>query len=701
MKDSHHHWIRSQTLGLTGLTGLLALACAAPPEEPVASDPPAEENRLTPEQVAADVREALDTTADPCQDFYRYACGGWVDTTELPGDKTRWVRSFSEIQEANQEAIRQMLEDAAASPGEAGTDQHRLGDFYGSCMDEETIDQRGADPIAPLLAEVDQVADGESLLRATGLLHRNGFGGLFAMGPVPDFKQPDLNLAFFMQGGLGMPDRDFYLSDDEKRQELLEQYEAHVAKMLGLLGADEAEAASRAAAIVAFETKLATASRSRQDLRIREKLYNKVDVAGLQDMTPTFPWDVYLGAIGHPEIESANVAVPEFFESLEDIVAETPPEVLSAYLRWHLVNGAAAYLSDDFVQADFEFYGRAVTGQAEIEPRWKRCVEATEDAMGEVIGRSYVERYFAGESKEVGLEMISDIQGAFETSLPALAWMDETTRERAVEKARAVKKKIGYPDKWRDYSSLELSRGDFFANVLSANRVAFDYELDKVGQPVDPDEWGMTPQMVNAYYNPLQNEIAFPAGILQPPFFHRDFPAAMNYGAVGAVMGHELSHGFDDQGRKFAPDGQLRDWWEPAATERFEEQAQCVDDFYSGYEIEPGKAVNGRLTLGENIADLGGVKQAFKAYKSWEDRHGAPEPAVEGLTNDQLFFVSFAQVWCSLVTPEQAELRLTTDPHSPTQFRAVGPLANAPAFAEAFQCPAGSPMAPENRCEVW
>lgn len=693
---------RSICLPLLCFICLLGLACAGPEEDLHASRSGDDEiGRLTPEQVAAEVQAALDTTVDPCQDFYRYACGGWIDNNEIPSDKTRWVRSFSVIQKTNQEAIRDLLEAAAKHPAEPGTDQRRIGDFYGACMNEEAIEARGIEPIEPLLAEVEGVTDAESLLRVTGKLHRNGFPGLFEMGPLPDFKQPDLEIAFFVQGGLGMPDRDFYLSEDEERQQLLAKYEEHIGQMLTFVGATEEKAKTAAAAVVGFETSLAEVSRSRQEMRIPDKLYNKIDVAGLQALTPSLPWAAYLEAIGYPELEMASVAVPEFFEALDGLVTSASPETLRAYLKWHLVSGAAPYLSAELVQADFEFFGTAVSGQAEIEPRWKRCVGATEDAMGEVLGRSYVERYFAGQSKEVGLEMIADIQQAFETSLPELGWMDETTRRRAVEKAQAVKEKIGYPDKWRDYSALELSPSDYFANILSANAVAFDFELEKVGNPVDPDEWGMTPQMVNAYYNPLQNEIAFPAGILQPPFFHRDFPAAMNYGAVGTVMGHELSHGFDDQGRKFAPDGQLRDWWEPAATERFEEQAQCVDDVYSGYEIEPGKAVNGRLTLGENIADLGGVKQAYRAYKSWENRHGAPAPAVEGLSNDQLFFVSFAQVWCSLITPEQAQLRLTTDPHAPARFRAIGPLANAPAFAEAFQCAPGTPMAPTNRCEVW
>jgi len=692
-------------LAATLLTaGLLALtACTAPGGgESTTEHVDQDSSRLTPEEIAQEVLSAMDPSADPCQDFYRYACGGWLDSNEIPGDETRWVRSFSVIQERNRGAIREMLETAAATPGDVGTDQHRVGTYYGSCMDEEAVEAAGAAPLGPLLAKIEEVKDAASLMRVTGELQRHAVRTLFSAGGLPDFKNPDLNIAFYLQGGLGMPDRDYYLSDDQDKVELLAAYEQHIAEIFGLLGEGEADAGEHAAQVVAFEANLAEASRPRQDLRIPEKLYNKLDVSGLQELTPGLPWMEYLAAIGRSDLVDINVATPEFFEALDKLVTDSEGEVLRSYLRWSLANFMAGQLSSDFVNADFEFYGARLQGQQLLEPRWKRCVNLTQNVLGEPLGRIYVERFFPGSSKEVALTMIQDVEKAFEANLPALAWMDDATRSRAVEKAQAVKNKIGYPDTWRDFSGLTLKAGDFFGNYLTAAIFDFDYEVAKAGQPVDPDEWGMHPQTVNAYYNPLGNEMAFPAGILQPPFFHRDFPTAMNYGAMGAVMGHELSHGFDDQGRKFSPEGKLEPWWEPEASKRFEEQASCVADLYSTYEIEPGQAVNGRLTLGENIADLGGVKQAYRAYKTRENqRHSASEPEVQGLTNDQLFFVAYSQVWCGLATPEQSRVLIATDSHSPPQFRVRGPLSNNTALAEVFGCPAESAMVAENRCEVW
>ena len=655
---------------------------------------------MTPQQIGSDVLSSMDPEAEPCEDFYRYACGGWLDNTELPSDQTRWGRSFSVINERNREIVRDILESAAANPGDH-QERQLIGNYYGSCMDEAAIAKAGTEPLAPILAEIAKVKDTASLMTVTGKLHRHFVGALFQMAVLPDFKNPDLNIAFFFQGGLGMPDRDYYVAEDETKRQLLADYEKHIARMFGLIGESSEEAAAHAAQIIAFETRLAESSRPRAEMRVIEKLYNKLDRKGLEELTPKLPWDAYFAAIGYPAVKDISVATPEFFESLEKIVAETDPAVVTTYLRWHLVNASADALPEAFVNADFDFYGGKLQGQKEIQPRWKRCVEATEQALGEAAGKVYVERQFAGASKDVALEMIHDIEAAFEHSLPALAWMDDVTRDRAVEKAEAVSSKIGYPDQWRDYSAMKIERGNFFANVMAAQSFEYDRNVSKIAKPVDPDEWRMNVQAVNAYYNPLQNETVFPAGILQPPFFHKDFPAAMNYGSIGAVMGHELSHGFDDQGRKFDPSGEMRAWWEPQASERFQEQAQCVDDLYSGYEIEPGVKVNGKLTLGENIADIGGVKQAYAAYKLWEKRHEAPKPMVEGLTNEQLFFVAYGQVWCSLTTPEQARLRITTDSHSPSRFRVNGPVSNNSDFAKAFSCEVGTPMRPKNSCEVW
>ena len=682
---------------------LVLLVAAVPASaEPAATtpQPEAETGRLSASQIATEVLGSMDLEADPCQDFYRYACGGWLENTTMPSDQSRWVRSFSVIRERNRESIRAMLDSASADPG-GDADRRRVGYYYAACMGEGTVVERGTGPLEPWLDQIATVKDAPSYLRVVGKLHEVSVGAGFSVGAFPDFKEPDLNIGYFFQGGLGMPDRDYYVSDETTKKELLGEYEKHVARMLGLLGEDAESAARSAAAVVAFETELAQASRPRTEMRQMERLYNRIDIGGLKELTPALPWDVYLEAIGHPDIADLSIATPEFFERLDVLLPATEADTLQAYLRWSLVRSTASLLPPEFETANFEFYGQKLQGQPEQQPRWKRCVSSTEGALGEAIGKVFVAQHFAGSSKEKALEMIHDVEKAFEANLPALGWMDDDTRTRAVEKAQAVSNKIGYPDEWRDYSSLSMAADDYFGNALAARRFEYHRNARKVGKPVDPNEWGMTPQMVNAYYNPLQNEIAFPAGILQPPFFHRDFPAAMNYGAIGAVVGHELSHGFDDQGRKFAPDGELREWWEPAAAERYEVQAQCVSDLYSGYEVEEGVAVNGDLTLGENIADIGGVKQAYRAYKFWEERHGAPEPLVEELTNDQLFFVAFGQVWCGLASPEQARLLVTTDSHSPPRFRVIGPVSNNDDFSRVFQCEQGAPMNPEAKCEVW
>jgi endothelin-converting enzyme/putative endopeptidase len=655
---------------------------------------------LTPAAIAQTVLSAMDPKADPCTDFYRYACGGWMASNTIPADQPRWSRSFSVVSEHNREVIRGLLEDAASSAGDDAL-RRKVGDFYAACMDEAAVEKAGVTPLDAWFTMISGVKDAATLFAAGAKLHHGGTEVLFSIGAQPDFKDPNTTIGLLSQGGLGMPDRDYYLASDPRKKELLAKYQEHVARMLTLAGEPAEAALADAATVVAFETELAKISRPRADMRDRDKLYHKMDRAALAALAPELPWQPFFDGIGQPAIAAINVAVPEFFTGLGKLVAATPPATLRAYLRWHAIHDASEVLSKPFVDASFELYGKALSGQAEIQPRWKRCVDLTGRLLGEAVGKLYVEREFAGNSKEVALEMVRDIETAFEGNLPALTWMDDATRQRAREKARKVTNKIGYPDHWRDYLSVATSRSNLFANALAAATFEFDRQMRKAGQPTDRSEWRMTPQTVNAYYNSLGNEIVFPAGILQPPFFHRDYPTAMSYGAIGAVIGHELTHGFDDQGRKSDGDGVLREWWEPAAAERFEKQAACIRDQYGGYEVEPGVKVNGQLTLGENIADNGGLKQAYLAYQGWEKRHGAPPPAVPGLTNDQLLFVSFAQVWCNMATPEFQRRQVTTDSHSPGQFRAIGAPRNSAAFAAAFHCPVGVAMRPANQCTVW
>ena len=677
------------------------LACVAThPEETASSGGDSASVRITPQQLANDVLGAMDRTADPCQDFYQYACGTWMRTSQIPPDRSRWGRGFSEIEERNQAILRDILERAAkAQAGDA--DRNRIGLFFGSCMDEDAVERSGLGLLQPLLREIDAVRDASGLLQVAGHLHLVGAEALFEPEVFADFKDPDTSIAYYLQGGIGLPDREYYIAADERSLALRGEYQAHVGRMLALLG-ESAEAAQRhAAAILEFETQLARVSLPREEARDLERIYHKIDLAGLKATAPELPWDMYLSAIGYPALRSINVGMPDFFKGLSALATRTPPETLQAYLRWHLAHAAVQALPRAFVEEDFAFFGRSLSGQKEIQPRWKRCVQATDGALGEILGRSYVERAFGGDSKPVALEMIEGIEAALGRALAGLTWMDETTRERARGKLAQVTNKIGYPDRWRDYAALSIRPGDYLGNTLEAARFEFRRQLDKVGKPVDKKEWGMTPPTVNAYYNPTVNEMVFPAGILQPPFFSRDFPRAMNYGAVGMAMGHELTHGFDDQGRKFDGTGLMREWWDPSVVARFEERARCVEGLYSGYEIEPGLKVNGKLTLGENIADLGGIKESYGAYKAWEAEHGAPASPVPGLTNDQLFFIGYAQSWCELMTPERARLQVSVDPHSPARFRVRGPLVSFPAFAQAFSCAPETAMNPSSRCEVW
>jgi len=649
--------------------------------------------------VAATVKAAMDTKADPCQDFYRYACGGWIDTTKLPADQVRWGRGFSEIAERNRTINREILEDAAKTPGE-DPNRQKLGWFYGTCMDEAGIEAAGTKPIETWMKDVGKVKDGKTLLAMVGRMHAATIPGLFGIGVEADFKDPNTNIAQMFQGGLGLPDRDYYLKDDKKP--MRDAYVAFVQKMFELSGEKPEDAKTMAGQVVAFETELAKNSRPRAELRDPDKTYNKLDRAGLKKLTPELDWDGYFTATGHPEITQINVAIPEFFEGLQKLAASTDAATLQAYLRWNVLRDAAPALPKAFDQENFAFYGKTLQGQKEQQARWKRCVAQTDGALGEILGQEFIKKQFAGDSKKIARELVESIQSAFASNLPSLAWMDDTTRQRALGKKGTLVNKIGYPDKWKDYSKLRIKKGDYFGNLVAAGRFEYEREAAKIGKPVDKAEWGMTPPTVNAYYNPLNNEMVFPAGILQAPFFSKDFPPAMNFGGIGMVMGHELTHGFDDEGRKFDAQGKLTEWWEPSVSTKFEERAACIESQYGNYEIQPGLKLNGKLTLGENIADNGGIKEAYLAYKAYEAKH--PEvatPAVDGLTNDQLLFVGFAQTWCSLATPEIERVLVTVDPHSPPRFRVNGPLSNYAKFAETFSCAEGTPMKPANACEVW
>jgi predicted metalloendopeptidase len=649
--------------------------------------------------VAATVKAAMDPKTQPCQDFYRYACGGWLDTTKIPADQSRWGRGFSEIAERNRTAMREILEDAAKNPGD-DVNRQKLGMFYGACMDEPGIEAAGVKPIESWMKDAAKTKNDKALLTMIGKMHAASIPALFNIGVEADFKDPNTNIAQMFQGGLGLPDRDYYLNDDKKDKR--DAYAAHIEKMFTLYGDAPDAAKASVTKIMAFETELAKISKPRAELRDPDKTYHKLDIAGLKKLTPSIDWDAYFKATGHSDVTQINVATPEFYTGLEKLLGSTDDATMQAYLRWHVLHDAAAALPKAFDEENFAFYGKVLQGQKEQQPRWKRCVIQTDGALGEVLGQEFIKKQFPGDSKKIARELVEAIQSAFAAGLPSLDWMDDTTRQRALGKKAAIVNKIGYPDKWRDYSKLKLKKGDYFANLVASARFEFEREANKIGKPVDKTEWGMTPPTVNAYYNPLNNEMVFPAGILQPPFFSKDYPMAMNFGGMGMVMGHELTHGFDDEGRKFDATGKLTEWWEPSVSAKFDERAACIEKQYTGYEVQPGLHLNGKLTLGENIADNGGIKETYTAFKAWEGKNpGSETPVVEGLTNDQLLFVAFAQTWCSLATPQIEQMLVTIDPHSPPRFRVNGPLSNTKSFAEAFSCAEGTPMHPTNSCEVW
>ncbi|MCB9758422.1 MAG: M13 family metallopeptidase [Alphaproteobacteria bacterium] len=675
---------------------LLLLASCGEKEPPEAAAVPAPQ----PDPVITEaVRAAMDLNADPCQDFYRYACGGWLDSTELPPDEPIRVRSFSDIRDRNEELLKGILESAAASPGEDATRQ-QVGAVYGACMNTEAVDAAGAAPLKPWLTELDAVTNLKGAMAYAGRLQRAYGSPLFGGEVYPDFQDPGLNILHIGQGGLGMPDRDYYLKEGDEAQAVRDAYVDHIAAMFELTGMKPGPARADAEAVFAFELQLAEVSKPRAALRDPVANYNKLDRQGLQALAPDFPWDPLFKALGGAEIQHINVGQPDFFTEMPKVVSKAKIKTLRAYLRWHTVDTFADALSQPFQDQNFAFNGKVITGSQELKPRWKRCVEYTQWAMGEALGQLYVEEAFPGDSKDIALELIHGIEDAFGDGLEDLSWMDEETRSRALAKRDTLVNKIGYPDTWRDYSALQVSPDDHFANVLATRSFEVDRNLRKIGGEVDRGEWFMPPQVVNAYYNPLNNEMVFPAGILQPPFFDRGYPAAMNFGAIGMVMGHELTHGFDDTGRMFGPDGKMAEWWDADAVSRFNERAQCVVDQYSGWEVN-GTPVNGELTLGENIADLGGMKEAWTAWNSYVRANGPDAATVEGLSSQQLFFVAFAQTWCSKATPELEQLRLTVDTHAPPRYRVMGPLVNLPAFGDAFECEAGSPMRPEQTCEVW
>jgi putative endopeptidase len=690
---------RDKRIPALALAGALA-GCggAQKPAEPAPPAPASQAVAPQPEQTTLKAvgldPDAIDKTADPCVDFYQYACGNWIAHTEIPADKPIAMRSFVQIEDENLEKLRGILEAAqkAESPDPI---QKKIGTFYGACMDEPSIEKAGLGPLQPLLATAKRVKDQKSLAQAITELHRHKIWVFWDLGPQQDFADATQMIAGMDQDGLGLPDRDFYLSADQK--DVLEAYKAHVAKVFELSG-DKPDAAKKAAAnVLDVEVQIAKLSQTRAERSEYTKLYHRVERVGLAKLMPAFPWDDYFKGLSHEGIQAISVASPDYFTGTGKLLASLKPEVARDYLRFHVVHSQTSRLSKAFVDEGFKLRS-AITGQPEIEARWKRCVGATDDALGEALGQRFVDQYFPPASKADSTNIVESIAKAMGEDLGTLTWMDAATREKAAAKLKAMVYHIGYPDKWKTYD-FDVKPEAYAANAIAADVFDFQRDLDKIGKPVDKSEWGMTPPTVNAYYDPSLNEMVFPAGILQPPFYAAKNASPVNLGAIGFVMGHELTHGFDNSGAKFDGDGNLKDWWAPDVEKQFEGKGKCIADQYSKYEPLPGKKLNGEQVEGENIADNGGLKLAYRAFKTMSA--GKPPVLADGYTPDQQFFLAAAQAWCAKPRDAYMNLVITVDVHSPAKFRVIGPMSNMPEFAEAFQCKAGTPMHPANACTVW
>ncbi len=641
----------------------------------------------------------LDRTCKPCDDFYQFAMGGWMKSNPIPPEYSSWG-SFTQLADKNQQNLRQILEAAAGIKAAPGSNEQKIGDFYASCMDTASIDAAGTKPIEPDLARIAAIKTVADLQAVTEHLHSQGIGAFFRFNSTQDAKDSTQVIGAAFQGGLGLPEREYYLKEDDKSKQLRGAYEKHVRKMLELLGDPADPSAAEAASILKIETALATASMKNTDLRDPDKTYHKMMLADLKTLTPTFSWEAYFKAAGHPELKEINVGQPDFFKALDAQLTATSIDDWKTYLRWHLVNAAAPGLPERFVDEDFAFRGKTLTGAKEIQPRWKRCVQATDRVLGEALGQVYVQKYFPPEAKARALEMVHNLIAALRDDLQTLPWMGPETRKQATAKLEAFAVKIGYTDKWRDYSALKIDRRSYAENQWRGAEFDFARRLNKIGKPVDRTEWGMTPPTVNAYNNSSMNEIVFPAGIMQPPFYDPNADDAVNYGGMGAVIGHEITHGFDDHGSKFDGRGNLKDWWSPEDLKSFQARAACVSDQFDSYVVDGDLHENGKLVLGESIADLGGLTIAYAAYE--KSLQGKPRPADrDGFTSEQRFFLGWAQVWGASERIEFARLMANTNPHPLPRFRGNGPLSNMAEFAKAFGCKKGEPMVREQACKIW
>ena len=647
----------------------------------------------------------MDTSADPCTNFYQYACGNFAKVHPIPSDMPEFDQ-FVNLFEFNTQALHDIVEKGAAAHAAPGTNEQKIGDYYSSCMDTGAIDKHGLAPIQPELDRIAALKSKQELPALIARLNRMSVGVFFDYGSMQDFKDATSEIAYIDQSGLGLPEKDYYLRTDEKSVETRKQYVAHLANILKLLGDSQDAAQAEAQKIMGLETALAKASQGNVERRDPAAIYHPMALTAFSATAPGIDTAKYIELIGSPSVTDLNVVSPGFFPALNKVIADTDLATLEAYMRAHLADSFAMGLPHAFDDENFDFYGRKLTGTPEQQARWKRCVQSTDGALGEALGKLYAAQYFTPDMKAATLREVHDIEAAMGKDIDEIDWMSPETKVKAKEKLHAVADKIGYPDKWRDYTKLDIQAGDDLGNTMRAREFEVARQLNKIGKPVDRQEWQMTPPTVNAYYDPSMNDINFPAGILQPAFYDKDATDATNYGHIGAVVGHELTHGFDDQGAKFDAQGNLHDWWTPEDKKKFEEKTGCVDAEYSGFTAVDDVKVNGKLTLGENTADNGGLRLAYMAMMA-RLAAGAPTASTteqqreQSISPQRQLFIGYAQNWCSNERPELLRMLAQTDPHSPDAIRVRGVIVNMPEFAQAFGCKAGQPMAPVKSCRVW
>ncbi|GAA4315733.1 M13 family metallopeptidase [Nibribacter koreensis] len=689
----------------TALTGVMAAGCSKSATVSQTTTPASE----TAVAVEAEPNvpgiglkmENLDRSISPCEDFNQYANGGWLKNNPIPSSESRWG-SFNELADQNNATLRAVVNAAVASTNAPkGSSIQLVGDFYAAGMDSAAIEKTGLSALRTELTRINGIRDKASLMQTIAYLKTIGTGGLFSMGVGQDDKNSTQNVVNLYQGGLGLPDRDYYLNTDVRSKNIRDEYQKHVASMLQLLGDNPATAAKNAASIMAMETRMAKASMTRVQQRDPHATYNKMTIAQLQNLAPNFNWPTLLKNMSVGSAQEVVVGQPEFFKEASAMLTAVPISDWKNYLRWNLARSYAAYLPQAFVQENFNFYSKFLSGAKTMQPRWKRVLGVTDRNIGEALGQAYVDKTFSPEAKAKALEMVNNLRAAFQEHVKNLDWMSEATKTQAMAKLNAFAVKIGYPDKWKDYKGLNVDRTSYVKNVMNANQWRFYENTSKLGKPVDRMEWGMTPPTVNAYYNPSMNEIVFPAGILQPPFFDPKADDAVNYGGMGAVIGHELTHGFDDQGSQYDPQGNLRDWWTAEDKAKFKERTDLVDRQFSAMQPLDSVFVNGKLTMGENIADIGGLNIAFTALQKAIANKNVGK--IDGFTPEQRFFLAWAQIWRTNATESFLRQQVQTDPHSPATFRINGPLSNMPQFYKAFNCGPGNKMyRPEaERVHIW